>query len=155
MYIYTFEQAELERAGCSWRRFLVILPHWRFHSKGSKLLFFFVFSFGLCLDYLVQMERSFVHVVHQLQHNLSNFDYEPSFEVDNVVRKLEPLLLLCSGTHEHMLKLEPLLISSIKKHALKAGVDFIVSRTKIRNTNKYVTLSCAFRYKWFKWIGVC
>ena len=77
---------------------------------------------------------------------LSNFVYEPSFEVDNVVRKLKPLLLLCSGTHEHMLELEPLLISSIKKNALKSGVDFIVSRTKIRNTNKYVTLSCAFRY---------
>ena len=43
----------------------------------------------------LQMERSFVHVVHQLQHNLSNFDYEPSVEVDNVVRKLKPLLLLC------------------------------------------------------------
>ena len=81
-----------------------------------------------------------MHVVHQLQDKLSNFVYEPSFEVDNVIGKLKPLLLLCSGTHEHMLKLEPLLISSIKKHALKSGVDFIVSRTKIRTTNKYVTL---------------
>ena len=95
---------------------------------------------------MVQMERSFVHVVHQLQYQLSNFDYEPSFEADNVIGKLKPLLLLCSGTHEHMLKLEPLLISSIKKHALKSGVEFIVSRTKVRTTSKYVTLSCAFRY---------
>ena len=50
------------------------------------------------------MERSFVHVVHQLQDKLSNFVYEPSFEVDNVVGEfiLELMLLYSahSGTHD-------------------------------------------------------